>query len=56
MQKPGSLTKGTKFKLLNEKKRPFQQARQDFRQDHLLLSEGNLLYQVKMEELLSVIE
>ncbi|MGO4530478.1 hypothetical protein AB4Z30_15455 [Paenibacillus sp. 2TAF8] len=56
MQKSGSLTKGTKFTLLNEKKRPFQQARQDFRQDHLLLSEGNLLYQVTMEELLSVVE
>ncbi|MBB6021155.1 hypothetical protein HNR77_002248 [Paenibacillus sp. JGP012] len=42
--------------MLNEENRPFQQARQDFRQDRLLLSEGNLLYQVTMEELLSVIE
>ncbi|WP_342554937.1 hypothetical protein [Paenibacillus sp. FSL R7-0652] len=56
MQKPGSLTKGTKFTLLNEKNSPFQQARQNFRQDRLLLSEGDLLYQVTMEELLSVIE
>lgn len=56
MQKPGDLTKGTKFTLLNEKNSPFQQARQNFRQDRLPLSEGDLLYQVTMEELLSVIE
>ncbi|MDM5279080.1 hypothetical protein ACN9MH_07980 [Paenibacillus silvae] len=56
IQQTGSLTKGAKIVLLNEENRSFQQARQDFRQDRLLLSEGNSLYQVTMEELLSVIE
>ncbi|GGH54811.1 hypothetical protein GCM10008014_23870 [Paenibacillus silvae] len=56
MHKPGSLTEGTEVTLLNEKNTPFQQARQDYRQDRLLLNEGNLLYQVTMKELLSVIE
>ncbi|MBR2566560.1 MAG: hypothetical protein IKE29_18355 [Paenibacillus sp.] len=55
MQKPGSLTKGTKISLRNEKNRPFQQPWQDLRQDRLLLSEGNLLYQITMEEMLAVI-
>ncbi|WP_440117755.1 hypothetical protein [Paenibacillus sp. QZ-Y1] len=53
MEKLGSLTKGQKVELVNKQNKPFKQARQDFRQDRLLLSEGNLLYQVTMEELAS---
>jgi hypothetical protein len=50
---PGRLSKGHKIDLLNEDDKPFKQAPQDFRQHRLLLSEGNLLYQVTMEEITS---
>lgn len=53
MEKPGILTKGQKIEFVNEQNNPFKQARQDFRQNRLLLSEGNLLYQVTVEELAS---
>lgn len=53
MEKLRSLTKGQKVELVNEQNNPFKQARQDFRQNRLLLSEGNLLYQVTIEELAS---
>ncbi|MDQ0721871.1 hypothetical protein QF049_003132 [Paenibacillus sp. W4I10] len=47
------MSKGQKIDLLNENGQPFKQARQDFRQHRLLLSEGNLLYRVTMEEITS---
>ncbi|PRA08702.1 MULTISPECIES: hypothetical protein [unclassified Paenibacillus] len=53
MEKPGRLSKGQKVDLLNENGQPFKQARQDFRQHRLLLSEGNLLYRVTIEEITS---
>lgn len=51
MDKPGRLTKGQKIELVNEANNPFKQARQDFREQRLLLSEENLLYQLTIEEL-----
>ncbi|MEO2214527.1 hypothetical protein ABGV40_27025 [Paenibacillus amylolyticus] len=39
--------------MLNEDDQPFKQARQDFRQHRLLLSESNLLYRVTMEEVIT---
>lgn len=53
MEKPGRLNKGQKIVLLNEEDQPFKKARQDFRQYRLLLSEGNFLYRVTMEEITS---
>ncbi|CAI7663265.1 unnamed protein product [Penicillium discolor] len=51
MDKPGRLTKGQKIELVNEANKPLKQARQDFREQRLLLSEENLLYQLTIEEL-----
>lgn len=56
MEKPGRFSKGQRIDLLNEVDKPFKQARQDFRQHRLLLSEGNLFYQVTMEEITSVLD
>lgn len=53
MEKPERLSKGQKIDLLNEDDQPFKQVRQDFRQHRLLLSEGNLLYRVTMDEITS---
>ncbi|QOS77667.1 hypothetical protein JNUCC31_23310 [Paenibacillus sp. JNUCC31] len=53
MEKPGILTKGQKIEFVNEQNKPFKQARQDLRQNRLLLSDGNGLYQVTVEELAS---
>lgn len=50
------MSKGQKIDLLNEDDQPFKQTRQDFRQHRLLLSEGNLLYQITMEEITSVLD
>ena len=53
MDKPARLTKGQKVELVNEFNKPFKQARQDFREQRLLLSEGNVLYQLTIDELIS---
>ncbi|MGG4130684.1 hypothetical protein ABEW19_20675 [Paenibacillus illinoisensis] len=39
--------------MVNEANKPLKQARQDFREQRLLLSEGNLLYQLTIDELVS---
>ncbi|BBI30899.1 hypothetical protein [Cohnella abietis] len=50
-EKPGSLTKGHTIHFLNEKSEPLVPRTQDFREDRVLFCEGNLLYQVSVEEL-----
>ncbi|GBF77078.1 hypothetical protein PA598K_05602 [Paenibacillus sp. 598K] len=47
-----SLSKGQKVHFLNEKSEPLVPLTQDFREDRVLFSENNLLYQVSIEELL----
>jgi len=56
MDKPARLTKGQKVELVNEFNKPFKQARQDFREQRLLLSEGNVLYQLTIDELISSLD
>ncbi|MFS0870345.1 hypothetical protein [Paenibacillus xylanilyticus] len=52
-KKPGRLTKGKKIELVNEFDKPFKQARQELPPSPSLLSEGNLLFEVTIEELVS---
>ncbi|MEK8130728.1 hypothetical protein WMW72_22740 [Paenibacillus filicis] len=49
--KPGSLTKGKAIHFLNERAEPLKSRAQDFRGNRVLFSEGHLLYQVCVEEL-----
>lgn len=49
--KPGSLTKGHKINFINERGKPLKALTQDFRKNRVLFSEGNLLYQLAVEEL-----
>ncbi|MBP1995625.1 hypothetical protein [Paenibacillus eucommiae] len=50
-EKPARLTKGHKIHFLNEKAEPLVPLTQDFRGNRVLFCEGNLLYQVSVEEL-----
>jgi hypothetical protein len=50
---PRTTDEGAKIELVNEANKPLKQARQDFREQRLLLSEGNLLYQLTIDELVS---
>lgn len=50
-EKAASLTKGHKVHFLNEKAEPLAPLTQDFREDRVLFSKNNLLYQVSIKEL-----
>ncbi|WP_458125895.1 hypothetical protein [Paenibacillus sp. Z3-2] len=56
LEKPGRLSSGQKIGLLNEDDQSIKQIQQDFRQHRLLLSEGNLLYQITMEEITAALD
>ncbi|QJD84995.1 hypothetical protein [Cohnella herbarum] len=50
-EKPGGLTKGHKIRFLDEKAEPLAPLTQDFRENRVLFSKSNRLYQVAVEEL-----
>jgi hypothetical protein len=51
-EKPGSLSTGHKIHFQNEKGEPLVPLTQDFRENRVLFSKGNLLYLVSIEELI----
>ncbi|GAA3409432.1 hypothetical protein ACFFNY_09725 [Paenibacillus hodogayensis] len=51
-EKPGKLTKGHNIHFQNKQAKPLAPQTQDFRENRVLFSEGSLLYQVSVEQLL----